>query len=315
MSERSNTEKIENPQNKLICPSCGEDKTIEEYEKGRIVCKHCGRILNIGITDNGPEWRSYDRDEEEEISRTGPPVSYGLHDKGLTTEIDWGNKDSKGKELHSKEKSKAYKLRKWQKRGKITGENDRNLAFGLSEINKLSSHLGLPTPTRELAYRLYRKVRDKNLTRGRQTELVVSAVVYAACRLSEVPRSLDEMSEASGISKKKIARIYRVISRSLNLRTPVVDPVRYVAKIGGKLDVSGETQAEAIKIIRAAQNEGLTPGKSLVGISAGAIYLASLLCDEKKSQREISKVAGVTQVTVRKRYKELMDRLNIELRK
>jgi transcription initiation factor TFIIIB Brf1 subunit/transcription initiation factor TFIIB len=36
------------------------------------------------------------------------------------------------------------------------------------------------------------------------------------------------------------------------------------------------------------------------------------LNDEKKTQREVADVAGITEVTIRNRYKELLERLNIE---
>jgi transcription initiation factor TFIIB len=57
----------------------------------------------------------------------------------------------------------------------------------------------------------------------------------------------------------------------------------------------------------------LTSGRGPAGIAAAATYIASLLTDERRTQGEIAKGAHVTEVTIRNRYKELTQRLNIEL--
>ncbi len=299
-----------NKEKELECPRCENKITVRDYQRSTVVCENCGRVLKDEIKDRGPEWRAFDQEGKEEKSRAGPPSTETIHDKGLSTQIDYKNRDAKGNKLSPERRRKVYRLRKWHKRGRVTDSKDRNLAFSLSEINRMSSQLGLSKSVQEIASKIYRKAVDEGLIRGRSMEGCASATLYAACREAEVPRTLEEIAETSRVDKREISRTYRFISRELGINLPPTDPVKYVARFGSELNISGEARVEAIEIIRKAQNQKLTSGKSPSGIAAAALYISALKAGERRTQREVAEVADITEVTVRNRYSEIAKELD-----
>lgn len=215
--------------------------------------------------------------------------------------------------MSPEKRGQVSRLRKWQKRSRIKGAKDRNLATALSEIDRMSSQLGLPSSVREAASRVYRGAVKRDLIRGRSIESIASGALYLACRNNQIPRTLEEVAEVSGVEKKEIGRSYRFISRELDIQLLPVDPARYVARFGSDLGISGKVRTKAIEIIREAKEKDLTSGKSPTGTAAAAIYIASILEGDRKTQKEVAKVTNITEVTVRNRYKELAEELDIEL--
>lgn len=295
------------------CPGCGGNSLVRDYKHNTLVCGDCGRVVEEDIKDQGPEWRAYNQKERNERRRGGPPISETIHDRGLSTQIDWKDSDSRGKDLSPERKSQMYRLRKWQKRSKISGQKDRNLTIAFSEITRIASQLGLPKSIQDVASRIYRQAVEEDLIRGRSIEMIVSAVIYIACRKSQIPRTLDEVAEFSSYDRRDISRSYRSLMQELDIHLDPVDPVNFVARFGGDLDVSGETQSKAIDIMKRAKERNLTAGKSPKGTAAAALYIASIMNREKKSQRQIAEATGITEVTLRNRYKEIVDKLDIDL--
>jgi transcription initiation factor TFIIB len=183
----------------------------------------------------------------------------------------------------------------------------------MAELDRLSDKLGIHGPVKENAAVIYRKALDKGLVRGRTISGIMSASLYAACRNSETPRSLREIAEASLVDKKNVARGYRLLLRELNIQMPIADPMTYVSKIAESAGLSGNVQGLAIKILRDARKARVSTGKDPMGLAAAALYIACLQSYEKKTQKDIAEAAGVTEVTVRNRYKTLKRQLDLEL--
>jgi transcription initiation factor TFIIB len=181
----------------------------------------------------------------------------------------------------------------------------------MAELDRLTDMLHIPASIKERAAMVYRKALDKSLVRGRAIAAITAASLYAACRMSETPRTLKDVSAASRIRKKDVARCYRLLVRELDLRMPVVDPVTCISKIATKVEISMLTQQRAIRIINEAKKKGIVTGKDPMGLAAASLYVACVLEREKKTQKEIAEVANVTEVTVRNRYKGLKESLNI----
>ncbi len=301
---------LEDQQN--TCPVCGSKYTVGEKNTGIVICKTCGKIFDEKIWDSGPEWRTYEQMDLER-ERTGDPTTFTIHDKGLSTEMGFEDMDALGKRITSKAKSQIYRLRKWQSRSRVSGRNERSLAFALAEIGRMCSLLGVSSDVRESASKIYRKAMAKGMIRGRRIEAIASASIYAACRQFDVPISLEDLTEVSNVDKKTISRCYRLMSRELNIRPPLINPTRYISRLGSDLDLSGEMKALAIDIIDNAKEKGLLTGKKAKVIAATAIYIACKLSGRKISQREISEVSGVSTLTLRKHYKELTKNLDLDI--
>ena len=295
------------------CPECGSTKLIRDYAKGEVVCGQCGIVLEENIEDHRPEWRAFDSEQREKRARGGAPIKYMRPNKGLVTEIDQYNRDIRGAKISPKKQAQLYRMRKWHKRASIATSMERNLAIALSELDRIASYLGLPDSIRESAALLYRKCIKAELIRGRLIESVVSAVIYATCRLHGIPRTLDEISKVSGIEKKEIGRAYRFVRRELDLEVPLTDPSQYVPKFTAALKLSGKVQEKAIQLLRKAVNKGLISGRGPTGVAAAAVYIASAMFGERRTQKEVADVAGVTEVTIRNRYRELKKELGLKV--
>ncbi|MCU4926722.1 transcription initiation factor IIB [Halobacteria archaeon AArc-dxtr1] len=293
------------------CPECDSTTLTISTDESEISCEDCGLILEEETIDRGPEWRAFNAAERDSKSRVGAPTTQTMHDKGLTTTIDWKNQDAYGRSLSSEKRSQMNRLRKWQERIRTKDAGERNLQFALSETDRMASALGVPRSVREVASVLYRRALEEDLIRGRSIEGVATSTLYAACRMEGIPRSLDEIAAVSRVDRMEIGRTYRYISKELSLEMQPVDPKKYVPRFCSGLELPEEVQLKATEIIDTTAEKGLLSGKSPTGYAAAAIYAAALLCNKKKTQREVAEVAQVTEVTIRNRYQEQIAAMGI----
>ncbi|MEK6950447.1 MAG: transcription initiation factor IIB [Nanoarchaeota archaeon] len=289
------------------CPECASKNIYRDVERGETICRDCGLVIEDRMIDFTQEWREFDDEGGESKRRTGAPASQTQFDQGLGTEV--GTTADFYKLGSDRERDKFFRLRKWNIR--ISTAIERNLKVALAELKRVSSFLKLPKSVEEEAARVYRQAVQKGLVRGRSMESVVAGALYAACRRHEIPRTLDEMGEASGIEKKEIGRTYRFVTRELEISIKPSNPADYIPRFASALKLQPETQSKAVEILEMARDIELTSGRGPTGIAAAALYVASLLHGEKRTQREVADVAGVTEVTIRNRYKELITRLKM----
>ena len=289
------------------CSECGGVNLIMNKEKGEIICRDCGLVIEEKMIDFSQEWREFDHDESDKKRRTGSPMTYTKFDRGLGTDV--GQKGDVY-QLQSKERNKYFRLRKWQHR--ISTAIERNLKLALAELKRVASYLKLPSSVEEESARIYTMAVQRGLVRGRSMESVVAGALYAACRRHEIPRTLDELSEASGIDKKEIGRTYRFITRELGIRILPSNPIDYIPRFASALKLNADTQTKAVEILEKAQKIELTSGRGPTGIAAASLYVAALINNEKRTQREVADIAGVTEVTIRNRYKELLRELDLK---
>ncbi|HJP43971.1 MAG TPA: transcription initiation factor IIB [Candidatus Poseidoniia archaeon] len=293
------------------CPECDSKHLIRDYNRGEMTCSGCGLVVDDNFIDQGPEWRAFDAEQNEKRSRGGAPMTVMVHDKGLSTDIGWGNRDTHGNVVPTRNRAQLFRMRKWQNRTRASTSADRNLAMALKELNRLASKIGLHRRVREDAAMLYRRAVNQNLVRGRSVEGVAAAALYGACRRCEVPRTLNEITAASRANKKEVGRTYRYISRELKLNLQPASPVVYINRFCRELVLSGRVENAAIRILNQAVEAELTSGRGPTGVAAASIYVASVLYNSRKTQKCIAETVGVTEVTIRNRYKELAENLDI----
>jgi len=291
-----------------VCPECGSSNLVEDPNRGEMICKDCGLVIKEELIDTGQEWRAFDSEQMSRRARGGAPLTFTKHDKGMTTEIGKGVGELY--KVPAKKRAQYYRLTKWHKR--LIKSKDRNLSFALSELQRIVSFLNLSKSIHERIARYYEEAVNKGLVRGRSIESVIAALAYAVSREFGSPRTLDEISEASGVEKREIGRTYRYIARELNLRILPADPITFVPRFCSMLGLSDRVQAKAIEILKKAKKSEITSGKGPTGVAAAAIYIASVLVGEKRTQREVADIVGVTEVTIRNRQKELVEKLGIE---
>ena len=270
------------------CPECSGQLVTDE-EHGETICSDCGLVVETDNVDHGPEWRAFDSAERDQKSRVGAPTTNMMHDKGLSTNIGWQDKDAYGKSLSSNQRQKMQRLRTWNERFRTRDSKERNLKQALGEIDRMASALGLPDNVRETASVIYRRALDEDLLPGRSIEGVSTACVYAAARQAGVPRSLDEIADVSRVEKSEVARTYRYVVRELNLEVKPADPESYVPRFASGLELSDEAEHRARELLQTAKEKGVHSGKSPVGLAAAAVYAAALLTNEKTTQLRSAK--------------------------
>ena len=314
-SSENNTKKVPEVDIEELteCPECDSAHIVRDYKRGEVTCRNCGLVVDDQVIDQGPEWRAFDSEQNERRARGGAPMTVMVHDKGLSTDIGWGSRDIYGNNVPTKNRSQVYRMRKWQNRTRASNSADRNLAQALNELNRLASKIGLHRQVREEAAMLYRRAVQDNLVRGRSVEGVAAAALYGACRRCEVPRTLNEITQASRASKKEVGRTYRYISRELKLNLQPASPAVYIIRFCRELELPGYVESAAINILNQAIEAELTSGRGPTGVAAAAIYIASVVYDQRKTQKTIADTVGVTEVTIRNRYKELAKNLDITM--
>ena len=299
-------EETQTEQETEVCPECS-GKLVNDAEHGETVCQECGLVVEEDEIDPGPEWRAFDSREQDQKSRVGAPTTNMMHDKGLSTNIGWQDKDAYGNSLSSRQREKMQRLRTWNERFRTRDSKERNLKQALGEIDRMASALGLPKAVRETASVIYRRALDEDLLPGRSIEGVATAALYAAARQLNNPRSLDEFAAVSRVEKMEMTRTYRYIVRQLGLEVKPADPEQYVPRFVSRLDLNEEVEREARALLRAAKDAAVTSGKSPVGLAAAAVYAAALLTNQKVTQSQVGEVADISEVTIRNRYKELLE--------
>jgi transcription initiation factor TFIIB len=292
----------EQDQNQGKCPECGSDNFDRDSAAGEVYCRDCGVVVEEDNLDHsGP--RTFSDEESKSKKRSGSSITYTRHDKGIATEIGSGSLNN----LSGEKRGQYYRLRKWHSRS--SDSKSRNVKMALRHINDLVNQLNLPESVEEEAARVYDKAVEEDVVKGRKIEKIAAAILFIVSRNQGLPRTMKEFSEASGIKQRELGRNYRHVAKQMDIEVKNVQPEGFVSRYASELGVDGKTQAEARNIIEEARKKGLTSGRSPDGIAASAIYLAAKNAGEEITQREISDVVGVTEVTIRKGANQL-DKIN-----
>jgi transcription initiation factor TFIIB len=297
----------------LICSICKkDDKFVTDPDSGEIICSNCGQVISDDIqVSSRPERHSLSTQQLNGRSGTGTPSSLARHDMGLATIIGRPDRDASGQRIDAAMRSAMERLRTWDLRTQVHTSTDRNLMQAFNELNRLKDKLGLPDPIVEKTAYIYRKAQERMLTRGRTVSGILAAAIYIACRESGTPKTLKDISEESNLKLKEVARSYRMLYFELDLKMPVIDPIRCIAKVANKSKLSEKTKRQAAEIMNIVTKKEFSAGKDPMGMAASVLYLASLKNGENITQKHIANAAGVTEVTVRNRAKDLKDKFLI----
>lgn len=288
------------------CASCGNEKIITDIESGEIICNKCGQVISDKLLDIGPEWRTFATDESERRStRIGLPQSLARHDMGLSTIIGRTDRDASGNRLDPAMRARMNRLATWDMRSQLHTPRDRSLNQAFFQLDVLKDKLGLSDGIIEKTAYIYRKAQSTKLTRGRTVSGVLAAAIYIACREMGAHRTLDDIAAACNIKRKELSKDFRVLHARLDLKIPPTDPMKCIVKVANKVKLSDKTKRKAAEIMGSVMREGISAGKDPMGLAASVLYLSSIENKDTVTQSDIAEAAGVTEVTVRTRTKEL----------
>jgi transcription initiation factor TFIIB len=283
---------------------------VTDLESGETACSKCGLVSSDRLQESRAEWRVFES-ERNNRSRVGSPTTLAYHDMGLATVIGKENRDSSGRQLEPTMNAMIQRLRTWDFRSQAHSPTKRSLMRAFSELGRLKSQLGLSDVITEKTAYLYRKAQERQLIRGRSTSSILAAAIYAACRESEASRTLKDVSEAAGIKRKAISRSYRLLVLELDIKVPLVDPMKCIAKIANRAKLTEMTKRMAMDTMKDLVQKEISAGKLPMGLAATVLYMSCQANGEIKTQKEIAAAAGVTEVTIRNRYKDLKQRLEL----
>jgi transcription initiation factor TFIIB len=293
-------------QTSIICSLCSsQDQMVTDPDSGEIICSNCGQVISEKALETQAEWRAFTTDEVNDRSRTGMPTSLARHDKGLSTIIGRANKDASGQVLDAAMRTTMERLRTWDFRTQAHTSTDRNLRQAFSELDRLKDKLGLPDSVIEKTAYIYRKVQERGLVRGRTISSVLAAAAYIACREMGMSRTLDDIADLNNIKHKELARTFRLLVLELDIKVPMIDPMKCVVKVANKAKLSEKTKRQAMNIMHDIIKSGASAGKDPMGLAGSVIYMSSLNTGETITQMDIADAAGVTEVTIRNRYKDI----------
>jgi transcription initiation factor TFIIB len=304
-------------QSSSTCAVCNDHLLIiTDPDSGETICSKCGMIVLEKIQNiNQPEWRAFSNEEHGNKSRTGIPSSLAIHDMGLATVIGRADRDAGGKKIDATMHTSMQRLRTWDSRAHVR-RCDKSLIQALNELQILKDKLALPYVVVEKAAYIYRKAHDRKLARGRAVSGLIAASAYIACREMTTTRTLNDVAAASNIRRKQLTKAYRFLVMELDIKVPLADHTKCINKIANKANLSEKTKRQAIRLMDVIKRKDdgddallYSAGKNPMGFAGTILYLSCLKTGENRTQVDIAEAAGVTEVTLRNRSKDLKTKL------
>lgn len=294
------------------CPECGPDGVvIVDESRGERSCCSCGLVIDK-VFSSGPEWRAYNASEQASRARSSAPSFLSEDLIGVQTEIAVGKLDGRGRVLPANRRFEFSRLSNLDKRSSYS--EIRNLRVAFREIKRLKSQLGIPDAVSKTGSLIYRKSLKASLVRGRSIDGIVSASLYIACRRENIPITLKDIQAETSVSAKELGRCVRILLTNLNLaKLGLSDPISFVHRLADSLNISMATRQVGCSIVEQAKRASLTVGKNPMSIAAAALYIAGVQTGERRTQAQMAHAAKTTPVTIRNRFKELKEVLELTL--
>ncbi len=297
----------------IICSICNkkEGQAVTDPESGEVICSNCGMVMVQAISENRSEWRAFKTEEANQRSHTGTPTSLARHDMGLATIIGRTDKDASGRGLDASMRSTMERLRTWDSRIQVYSPADRNLRQAFGMLERVKDKLGLSATIIEKTAYIYRKAQERGLVRGRTIRSVMAAAIYITCREMTMSRTLNDVAFLNNIKRKELARTIRLLILELDIKIPILDPIKCVVRVANKVNLSEKTKRQAMDIMHNVTKSGISAGKDPMGLAGSVLYLSSKNSGENITQMDIAEAAGVTEVTIRNRFKDLRNRIDL----
>ncbi len=288
--------------------NCKKQEIVTDIHTGEVACSNCGIVSSEPIVDLGAEMVGGNSTDYQSNSRVGAKRSLKMIDMGLSTLIEAKDKDVTGKSLSIENRRMFYRLRMWDRnsRSAVTSKSFQK-AFTL--LDAICSKLGLPESVIEESAYLFRKVAARKILAGRSTAAMLSATIYATCRITDTPRTLQDIADAANIKKKVLQRTYRFLAKEMNIAPESYTPSEFVTRIAKGLNLSEKTQRLTFKILDLCSKKHVSTSKNPMAMAAAAIHLAATKNAERVSQLKISQISGISAVTIRERRKEIVNKI------
>ena len=292
--------------------NCKKGIAVTDFHTGEVACSSCGAVLSEKIIDSGTEIAGLSADDYQNNSRVGRKISLKMVDMGLSTIIESKDKDATGKSLSNENRRMFYRLRMWDRNSR-SASSAKSFQKAFTLLDGMGAKLGLPESTIEEAAYLFRKIAAKKILAGRSTNSMLCAVVYISCRITNTPRTLQDVAEVGNVKKKNMQRVYRFLTKELNIQPETYRPREFVTRVANAVALSEKTERLAFKVLDIATKNNVSTSKNPMAMAAASIYLASFINKEKVSQLKIASASGISAVTIRDRSKEIKEKIGDEM--
>jgi len=288
---------------------------------GEVVCRRCGTVVRERLVDEtggeSPvehgEWKGYDYH--------GPPATLTRHDMGVSSVISREDRDAGGAALGAEVRAMMRRLRLWDGRNKVHGGAERGLVRALDLVDILDGKLSLPPAVIERAALVYRRARERGLTRGRSVDAFAAASLLAAVRELGVPRRISDVAAAAGMRRREVYAAYRLLvdgGIAGTARVPQV-PEEFVPRVASVAGLPEAAARRALEIVREARESrpDAIIGKDPVGVAGAAVYVAAKLlgAGDGLTENQLASALGVTDMTLRHGVHALGYRFDRDARK
>lgn len=292
--------------------NCKKNMVVTDFHTGEVACSNCGVVFSEKIVNQGSDVAGTILESHQDNNRTGRKISLKMADMGLSTIIESKDKDSTGKILSNKNQRMFYRLRIWDRNSR-SSSSAKSFQKAFTLLDGISAKLGLPESAVEHTAYLFRKIAARKILAGRDTSDMLCALVYITCRITDTPRTLQDVAKAGNVKKKNLQRTYRFLTKELDINPETYNPIEFVTRIANSVSTSKKTEILAIKILDIAIKNNISISKNPMAMTAAAIYLAVLINKEKVSQTKISSASGISSVTIRDRVKEIKEKIGGEI--
>jgi len=295
-----------------VCSSCGNNHMITDRESAEVVCSRCGRVISDYVETNSPDWHTSIKDRSNNRSGIGMSLSsLARHDMGLSTIIGRTDRDASGNILDTAMRSRMQRLRTWDIRSQAQSSAAKNRKQAFTQLSILKDKLNLSDAVIEKTAYIYRKAQERLLIRGRTISGMLAAAIYIACREMGTPRTLNDIATVNNMKRKELARNYRLLYFELDLRIPIIDPMKCIVKVANKANLTENTKRLALDIMKEAIKKEISAGKDPMGLAAAILYISCLKTGENTTQTDVARASGKTEVTIRNRFTELKGKLHL----
>ncbi|NQV39360.1 MAG: transcription factor TFIIB [Nitrosopumilus sp.] len=292
--------------------NCKKDSMITDLDTGEIACSNCGAVSLEETIDTAAEFSGFSAEDYQNNSRVGMKTSLKMADRGLSTIMEPQDKDSSGKRLSIENRRMFYRLRMWDRNSR-SSISVKSFQKAFTLLDGISSKLALPESVVEETAYLFRKIAAKKILAGRSTSSMLCATVYMTCRLTDTPRTLQDIANAGNLKKTNLQRVYRFLMKELELYPETYNPMEFVTRVAKAVGLSEKTERLSFKILTICEMKNVSTSKNPMAMAAAAINLASIMNNEKVTQLKISEASGISAVTIRDRSKEIKEKIGGEI--
>ena len=292
--------------------NCKKKDVITDYHIGEIACSNWGSVLSEQVIETGSETNIETGNGQKDKSRVGQKISLKMIDMGLSTIMESKDKDASGKNLSNENRRMFYRLRIWDRNSR-SANSAKSFQKAFILLDGIAAKLALPESVTEHTAYIFRKIESKKILAGRSTADMIYVAAYITCRITNTPRTLQDIAEAGNVKKKNIQRAYRILVKELEIYPQTYNPIEFVTRIAKSANISEKTERHAFKILHIAEKNNISTSKNSMAMAAASISLASTINKERISQMQISKISGISTVTIRDMVKEIKKKIGGEI--